>query len=129
VLIRAVREGFGRLIVRVSDLTRPRLLDRSDEAQRQVNAAARGLSIYQFYSCPYCIKTRRVVRRLNVPIEFRDAQHDLLHRQTLLEQGGKIQVPCLRIDQDGDTTWMYESSEIIAYLIGRFGIERRLDGG
>ncbi len=128
VLIRVVREGLGRLIVLVSDLTRPKPLERAPEAQRQVDEAARELALYQFHACPFCVKTRRAVHRLNVPIEYRDAQHDPVHRQTLLEQGGKIQVPCLRIERDGETTWMYESSAIIAYLNERFGTQGRLDG-
>lgn len=41
-------------------------------------------------------------------------------RQTLLEQGGKIKVPCLRIEEGGKTTWMYESKVIIDYLNNRF---------
>ena len=42
-------------------------------------------------------------------------------REELLAGGGTIKVPCLRITDDaGDTSWMYESSDIIAYLQGRF---------
>ncbi|WP_193678902.1 MULTISPECIES: glutathione S-transferase N-terminal domain-containing protein, partial [Gammaproteobacteria] len=41
-------------------------------------------------------------------------------RQALLEGGGKVKVPCLRIEENGQVRWMYESSEIIAYLEGRF---------
>ena len=39
----------------------------------------------------------------------------------LIRGGGKSQVPCLRIDHPGGTTqWMYESTDIIAYLRRRF---------
>jgi len=35
--------------------------------------------------------------------------------------GGKLTVPCLKIENDsGEVTWMYESSDIVAYLEGRF---------
>jgi glutathione S-transferase len=30
-------------------------------------------------------------------------------------------VPCLRIDEGGGSTWLYESAAIIAYLEKRFG--------
>jgi glutaredoxin len=120
-LIKMVREGLGRVFVFVDWLTRPRRTERSPEAQAAVDAAARNLSLYQFYACPFCIKTRRALHRLNVPIELRDAQHDPVHRGDLAAGGGKIQVPCLRIDEDGETRWLYESSEIIAYLDDRFG--------
>ena len=35
--------------------------------------------------------------------------------------GGKIKVPCLRVnDEQGKSTWMYESSDIIEYLQTRY---------
>jgi glutathione S-transferase len=38
-----------------------------------------------------------------------------------LEQlGGKFKVPCLRIEENGQSTWLYESKAIIAYLDERF---------
>jgi glutathione S-transferase len=60
------------------------------------------------------------LHRLNVPVALRDAKHDPVHRQALLEGGGRVKVPCLRIDEGDKTTWMYESKDIIAYLDGRF---------
>jgi glutaredoxin len=121
VILKALREGLGRLIVLIDFLTRPKPLQRDPEAQRAVDAAARDLSLYQFYACPFCIKTRRALRRLNVPVQTRDAQNDATHRAALETGGGKIQVPCLRIDEHGATRWVYESKDIIAYLEKRFG--------
>jgi glutathione S-transferase len=38
----------------------------------------------------------------------------------LLEVGGKLKVPCLKIEaNDTDIHWMYESSDIIKYLEDR----------
>ena len=34
-------------------------------------------------------------------VAMRDAKNNEQDRQTLLEQGGKIKVPCLRIEEDG----------------------------
>ena len=34
--------------------------------------------------------------------------------------GGKVKVPCLRIEEAGGTRWMYESNDIIAYLEQRY---------
>ena len=53
-------------------------------------------------------------------MELRDASGNAEHRQTLLNEGGKIQVPCLRIEEDGQTRWLYESSAIRSYLEERF---------
>jgi glutaredoxin len=119
-ILNALREGLGRAIAFVDVITRPNPLQRAPELQRQVEAQARDLSLYQFYACPFCIKTRRALHRLNLPVETRDAQHDPVHRAALEDGGGKVQVPCLRIDGQGDTRWLYESKEIIAYLDHRF---------
>ena len=120
-LLKALREGLGRLIVFINFVTRPRPMQRSEEAQARVNEEASSLTLYQFYACPFCVRTRRAIHRLNLPIETRDAQNDPVDRQALKEGGGEIKVPCLRIEEAGETRWMYESMDIISYLEDRFG--------
>ena len=119
-LVKAVLEGLGRVIVFINHITRPAQIQRSPEAQREAERAAASLSLYQFYACPFCVRTRRTIHRLNVPIALRDAQQDQAHREELLSGGGKIKVPCLRIDENGETRWLYESADIIKYLDQRF---------
>ena len=119
-IVKALRVGLGQLIIFIDFITRPRKQQRSGEAQAQVDNAAKVLTLYQFHACPFCVKTRRSLRRLNVPVTLKDAKNNEQDRQTLLEQGGKIKVPCLRIEENGQTTWMYESNTIIEYLNQRF---------
>jgi glutaredoxin len=123
-LVKALREGLGCIIVFLDFVTRPRPMSRPPAQQRAVESAARDLALYQFYACPFCVKTRRALHRLNVPVELRDAQNDAQHRQALQAGGGRVQVPCLRIDGADGVVWMYESSAIIAYLDRTFGPER-----
>nr|WP_275300808.1 glutathione S-transferase N-terminal domain-containing protein [Pseudomonas sp. AF32] len=111
---------MGQLIIFLDFITRPSKKQRPADVQAQVDQAARGLTLYQFHACPFCVKTRRTLRRLNVPVALRDAKNNEQDRQTLLEQGGRLKVPCLRIEEDGKTTWMYESKVIIDYLDKRF---------
>ena len=118
--VKALRVGLGQLIIFIDFLTRPGKQKRPAAAQAQVESAAKGLTLYQFHACPFCVKTRRSLRRLNVPVALRDAKNNEQDRQTLLEQGGKIKVPCLRIEENGQTQWLYESKAIIAYLDQRF---------
>lgn len=120
-LVKALREGLGRLIVLLDFVTRPPKMRRGAADQQQAEQAAAGLSLYQFYACPFCVKTRRAIHRLNIPIDFRNAQAGSPHRQALQDQGGKLKVPCLRIDEGETTHWLYESSDIIRYLEQRFG--------
>ena len=119
-LLKALRIGLGQLVVFADWISRPRKLKRSPEAQAEVERATANLALYQFHACPFCVKTRRTLHRLNVPVALRDAKNNEQDRQTLLEQGGKIKVPCLRIEENGQTTWMYESKVIIDYLDKRF---------
>jgi len=58
--------------------------------------------------------------KLNLPITTLSVSKGSPHRETLLNGGGKIQTPCLRIEQDGQVQWLYESSAIISYLEQRF---------
>jgi glutathione S-transferase len=48
-------------------------------------------------------------------------QRDADARIALEQGGGRVKVPCLRIEhEDGRIEWMYESSDINAYLRHRF---------
>ncbi|CAB3710432.1 hypothetical protein LMG26690_03171 [Achromobacter animicus] len=119
-LVKALRVGLGQIIVLGDALTRPRPQKRSPQGQAAVNADAAELSLYQFQACPFCVKTRRAMHRLNVPVALKDAKHDPDARAALQAGGGKVKVPCLRIEDAEGTRWMYESNDIIAYLEKRF---------
>ncbi|MDD4910767.1 MAG: glutathione S-transferase N-terminal domain-containing protein [Sideroxydans sp.] len=102
-------------------LAMPKGMQRSPEGQKKVEAESAQLALYHFKTCPFCIKVRHEMGRLSLPIELRDAQHDLQHRDALLQGGGKVQTPCLRIsDAQGNVQWMYESQAIMQYLQQRF---------
>lgn len=102
-------------------VTTPKGVVRPPEAQQQIDRQTRNLALYQFKTCPFCIKVRREIGRLSLNIELRDAQNDPQHRAALLEGGGRVQTPCLRItDESGNSQWLYESADIIQYLRQRF---------
>lgn len=119
-ILKAFREGLGRLIVFISFIFSPKKIERSEEEQARVDKATKKYTLYQFYACPFCVKTRRAIHRLNLSIEYRDAQNNEKHRADLLAGGGEVKVPCLRIDEEGQSKWMYESSDIIKYLNAKF---------
>jgi len=75
------------------------------------------LVLYQFRTCPFCTKVRIHAHRLGINLKICDAQFDHEARTELGNDGGQIQVPCLRIQQlDGKTIWLYESKDINLYL-------------
>ncbi len=104
-----------------SGLGTPKGIKRSKETQHKVDLECSKLVLFHFKTCPFCIKVRHEMARLALPVALRDAQHDPVHRNELLQGGGKIQTPCLQItDQDGKVQWLYESKAIISYLQQRF---------
>jgi glutaredoxin len=118
---KTLRAVLGPVMLLRERLTRPAGLVRTPAAQRAVDAQCQSLALYQFTTCPFCIKVRQEMRRLSLPIERRDAQKDLNHRTALSQGGGAIKVPCLQItDTAGQTQWLYDSNAIVAYLQGRF---------
>jgi len=119
-IVKALRNGLGNLIIFIDFITRPRKMKRSAEQQAKVEHATSQLALYQFRACPFCVRTRRTMHRLNLPIALKDAKNNQQDRQVLLEQGGRIKVPCLRIEEDEKVTWLYDSKVIGAYLEGRF---------
>ncbi|WP_158770194.1 glutathione S-transferase N-terminal domain-containing protein [Paraglaciecola sp. L1A13] len=119
-IVKFIREALGRLIILVDLITRPRKQKRSPQEQAKVEEEISHYALYQFYACPFCVKTRRALHRLNLPMQKRNAKEGSEHRAALLSGGGAVKVPCLRIQKDGQDTWMYESSEIIKFLEQKF---------
>lgn len=104
-------------------LTRPKGVARQPALQEKVDRQCRDIVLYQYKTCPFCIKVRQEMRRLALRVERLDAQKDGSHRAALVRGGGQAKVPCLKItDSAGNSQWLYESGEIIAYLRGRFAV-------
>lgn len=118
---KTIRIILGPVILLVDWITTPRGIKRPPEEQQKVDQAVSNFVLYQFKTCPFCIKVKRNNKRLSLNIETRDAQHNPEHREELLKGGGQVKVPCLRIvDNNGNDQWMYESDEIMKYLQDRF---------
>jgi len=116
-----LRVLLGPVMLLKEALTRPQGVVRTSAEQASVDAACRGLALYQYKTCPFCIKTRQEMRRLSLDIAKVDAQHAGPARTDLLQGGGQTKVPCLKItDAAGSSRWLYDSEKIIAYLRSRF---------
>ena len=120
-IFKPVRWVLGQIIIFIDWITRPKPVQRSAEIQKDVDEQTQNMALYQFQQCPFCVKTRRQIRRLALNIESRDARNDPQWNQELINDGGKYQVPCLKITAvDGSVQWMYESTEINQYLDEKF---------
>lgn len=121
-IFRSIRWVLGQIILFVDWVTRPKRPEHSAEKQSELDSATANLALYHFQLCPFCVKTRRTIHRLGLNIESRDARNDPKWNRELIDQGGRYQVPCLRItNDDGSVEWLYESSDINSYLDRRFG--------
>lgn len=114
---RTLRRIIGPVILFIDKITTPKGIQRSESEQQQLDKITKNYALYQFKTCPFCIKVRREIKRQSLNIELRDAQNDPVNREQLLQGGGQIKVPCLKIqDEQGHTTWLYESDDIIQHL-------------
>ena len=111
------RDVFGNLLRVGNYLTLPKPIQRLPKEQELIDKKTMDLSLYDFSTCPFCIKVRRFMHENNIHIEILDAANNETHKSDLLAYGGKQQVPCLRIPKQGsDDIWLYESDDIISYL-------------
>lgn len=118
---KALRVMLGPVMLLWEFVTRPQGLVRPRESQEKVDQQCRNMVLYQYKTCPFCIKVRQEMRRLSLAIEGLDAQGAGKNCDDLVRGGGRAKVPCLKItDAAGSSQWLYESGEIISYLRGRF---------
>ena len=119
---RTLRVVLGPFMLLKERLTQPAGVQRAPAAQAVVDQQCQSLALYQFSTCPFCIKVRQEMRRLSLPIEKRDAQHDSVNRDALLQGSGATKVPCLKItDSQGQAQWLQDSNAFMAYLRAHFG--------
>ena len=114
-----IRWLLGRLILTLNFIFAPKKMKRDIKRQQEVDQQTQRLQLFQFQACPFCVKVRRAIRQNALNIILIDAKK-AENKKILAEQGGQIKVPCLRIEEEGKVTWMYESSDIITYLENRF---------
>jgi len=119
-ILKLIRTGLGQIIIFLNYLFRPQQKKRTPIEQARINQKTQSFALYQFHACPFCVRVRRMITQLNLKIEYRDAKNDTTHREALLAGGGKIKVPCLRIEENDQVSWLYESLDINAYLSDRF---------
>jgi len=116
--MKLIRIVLGKIILVLDAVFAPKpVVQRTAEAQSALDAKTKTWTMYQLQACPFCVKVRRQMKRFAIEIPFKDVGSNSEAFKELME-GGKIdQVPCLRlVDQSGAVQWMYESSEINAFI-------------
>lgn len=122
-----IRRVLGAFILFFDWVFTPKSLVRDVDLQQEIDAQTDKLSLYQYAACPFCVKVRRAMKRNSLAIRTCDVNRSDTSREELLSGGGRLKVPCLKIEEeDGSVRWMYESSDIIDYLSSRFCNESAL---
>ena len=75
-------------------------------------------ALYFYPSCPFCLRVIIAMKKFGVELEMRNIHKERKYYSELQHGGGKTMVPCLRIERNGETLWMYESADIVKYLKG-----------
>jgi len=115
--MRIIRFILGTVILFIDWLTTPKGIKRPLELQKTIDEQSQNYILYQYKACPFCVKVRRSFKRLSLPIETRDPKRSESAKKELVAGAGKLKVPCLKIANDeGSTTWMFDSKKIISYL-------------
>ncbi len=118
---KTVRVILGPVMLLKEKLTRPKGMVRAQAAQQSADLQCQSLALYQYRTCPFCMKVRQEIGRLSLNIQRVDAQPLGADRDALTRAGGQTKVPCLKItDAAGNSQWLYDSEKIIGYLRGRF---------
>lgn len=78
------------------------------------------IEIYEFEGCPFCRKVREIVAYLDLDVLYYPCPRNGPNfRPKVAQMGGKQQFPYM-IDPNTGVA-MYESDEIIKYLVGKYG--------
>ena len=120
-MMKLIRFVLGKIILLWDATFVPKGLVRTPSAQKLIETETMDWQLYQLESCPFCVKVRRELKRLSVPIQTREIKTDQKAHAELMAGGKQDQVPCLMIPgQGGQALWLYESSDIISFLQKRF---------
>jgi glutaredoxin len=118
---RTLRIVLGPVMLLKEKLTQPKGIVRAQAAQQSADLQCQSLALYQYKTCPFCMKVRQEISRLSLNIKRIDAQPLGVDREALTREGGLTKVPCLKItDAAGNSQWLYDSEKIVGYLRGRF---------
>ncbi len=114
--MRYIRWLLGKIILFLDAMFSPKQRELNMMEKKKIEESSGNLFLYQFESCPFCVKVRRFLKAEGISLPLVDATTEP-GRGELLKGGGVLQVPCLKIQkQNGSTEWLYESDDIIAYL-------------
>ncbi|WP_144395087.1 glutaredoxin domain-containing protein [Pleionea sediminis] len=76
----------------------------------------KSFELFYFPSCPFCQLVLSELPNMKVEVILKNIMENTDFRNELMAGGGKTQVPCLKIIDNGNEQWLYESRDIVDYL-------------
>ncbi len=95
-------------------------LEWNNEKRSIIDRESRRMQLYFCRRCPSSVQVQRSCERLGLHMVEKDVGRVNSYRNELVNGGGQPRVPCLRLDLDNKTTWLYGQREIVSYLEGRY---------
>jgi hypothetical protein len=71
---KTLRTILGPVMLLKEKLTQPKGIVRPQEAQQNADLQCRSLALYQYKTCPFCMKVRQEIGRLSLNIQRIDAR-------------------------------------------------------
>jgi hypothetical protein len=93
---------------------------RKPQEQNTLDRESRRMHLYMASHCPSSITIKRHCKRLGLRVVEKDVARVDAFLNELVHGGGQPRVPCLRIDGDKSSDWLYSQEDIIDYLKTRF---------
>ena len=85
---RTLRIVLGPVMLLKERLTQPAGVQRAPAAQAKVDQQCQSLALYQFSTCPFCIKVRQEMHRLSLcRLSCATAQNNMHDHRSELQQG------------------------------------------
>ena len=113
--MKLIRWILGRMIIFLDFVFTPKKRLRDKNSQYSVNKISKSYSLYQYYTCPFCVKVRRFLKKESINVELIDAKNEFF-KKDLIQNGGMLKVPCLRVESKKQVKWIYESNDIIDFI-------------
>ncbi len=119
-MMTGIRKVLGFLILALDRIFVPGVeVSRTPPEQEALDRRLSDWTLYHLEACPFCVKVRRQMKRRALTIPLKEINADSRFHAELMAGGKLDQVPCLRYrDSAGAEKWMYESSDINAFLAG-----------
>jgi hypothetical protein len=97
-----------------------RPVERSAHEQLRLDRASRRMHLYFSPCCADSISVKRHCHKLGLRVVEKDVVRVNAYRNELVNGGGDSRIPCLRIEKEGKTDWVYSLESILGYLNQRY---------